>query len=381
VLLVRALVHSLLTRVLPSVAAPYAAGYDEGGGGYDDFSEGEEGPGPAARRASLAAGAGPGGASLGEDAISWLIAAGADSSSGHVTGAKGWAGASHWRYRAAPAAAGEEAEGGGAGRGRKKAGGPRRKNEPLDFVALMVEGAAPPEFELLPRGAGRRGARRPRPAAKTLLPEDQHYKAESLARYALRPRSAVALPGSGAAPRGDRTYLEDGDFADGGFADMGGGFDDGGGSDDDGGGGGGEYGGEGGGGGWGFAPGGVGDALELVEAARRVDKVEVTYARAAKQVDVRCLKELMWAGIQAVLAARGATGAGGNAQAGAQAPIEFAEVLASVPAVNAAGRVEDLSVHLCFICVLHLANEHGLAVAGVGGLDRMLVSNVPVAAA
>ena len=43
-------------------------------------------------------------------------------------------------------------------------------------------------------------------------------------------------------------------------------------------------------------------------------------------------------------------------------------------------RLEDLSVHLCFICVLHLANEHGLAVAGVTGLDRLLVSNVPAAA-
>jgi hypothetical protein len=36
---------------------------------------------------------------LGEDAIQWLIEAG---SNGMVTRAKGWAGASHWKYRAVP---------------------------------------------------------------------------------------------------------------------------------------------------------------------------------------------------------------------------------------------------------------------------------------
>ena len=52
----------------------------------------------------------------------------------------------------------------------------RRKNDPLDFVALMEAANAPPapEFELLPaRKAGK--ARKARPAAKTLLPEDHHY--------------------------------------------------------------------------------------------------------------------------------------------------------------------------------------------------------------
>jgi hypothetical protein len=49
--------------------------------------------------------------------------------------------------------------------------------------------AAAPTFDLLPR-KGRR-ARRAKPAAKTLLPEDHHYKVENLNRYALRPRNAI----------------------------------------------------------------------------------------------------------------------------------------------------------------------------------------------
>lgn len=56
------------------------------------------------------------------------------------------------------------------------------------------------------------------------------------------------------------------------------------------------------------------------------------------------------------------------------------DVLATVPADNPAGRLEDLSVHLCFICLLHLANEHGLALQAVPEMDRLLVTHVPTAA-
>jgi condensin complex subunit 2 len=36
----------------------------------------------------------------------------------------------------------------------------------------------------------------------------------------------------------------------------------------------------------------------------------------------------------------------------------------AVPAVSPAGAARDLSVHMCFICLLHLANEKGLAIRG-----------------
>jgi condensin complex subunit 2 len=32
---------------------------------------------------------------------------------------------------------------------------------------------------------------------------------------------------------------------------------------------------------------------------------------------------------------------------------------------------------LCFICVLHLANEHGLVIQSVPGLDQLHISNIP----
>lgn len=65
----------------------------------------------------------------------------------------------------------------------------RRKNDPLDFVALMEaqEAAEEPQFELQARraaGEGRR--RRAKPAAKTLLPEDHHYKVNASLEPGLR---------------------------------------------------------------------------------------------------------------------------------------------------------------------------------------------------
>ena len=55
--------------------------------------------------------------------------------------------------------------------------------------------------------------------------------------------------------------------------------------------------------------------------------------------------------------------------------VSFQDLIADVPHFSAAGRAEDLSVHLCFICLLHLANEHGLAVQDTESLDQLTVSH------
>ena len=85
------------------------------------------------------------------------------------------------------------------------------------------------------------------------------------------------------------------------------------------------------------------------------------------QVDVRALKQTLWHGIGAL-------------QEASHPPcdsLSFQDILTGIAADNPAGRLEDLSVHLCFICVLHLANENGLRVTGVPGLDQMHVSELP----
>lgn len=82
---------------------------------------------------------------------------------------------------------------------------------------------------------------------------------------------------------------------------------------------------------------------------------------ASLQVDVRALKEIMWSSIEP-----------GQAASDGQM-MSFQDVIADMPQNSAAGRAEDLSVHLCFICLLHLANEHGLVVEGTQELDQLRV--------
>ena len=106
----------------------------------------------------------------------------------------------------------------------------------------------------------------------------------------------------------------------------------------------------------------VGGGGELVAAPQRVEKVQLAYARSAKQVDVRALKALMWENV--------------TTMADDSRCVSMHDVIARVMKGNAAGRVEDLSMHLCFICVLHLCNEHGLALSAPT-LDQMVISNVP----
>ena len=80
-------------------------------------------------------------------------------------------------------------------------------------------------------------------------------------------------------------------------------------------------------------------------------------------MDVRALKESLWNSMEPIQ------------RASNEQHVSFQDVIADMPSVSDAGRSEDLSVHLCFICLLHLANEHGLAVTGTDALDQLVVSH------
>lgn len=134
---------------------------------------------------------------------------------------------------------------------------------------------------------------------------------------------------------------------------------------------------------------GEGDGTAIVP--RKVAKVEIAYDRVSKQVDVRALKSLLWESLQQGAGAQdGAAGEGFRLVAlhwegprrgprgrlgvaavrrncssdkgpSPGAGVNFHEALRSLPPMSAAGHVADLSVHLCFICLLHLCNEHNLS--------------------
>lgn len=58
--------------------------------------------------------------------------------------------------------------------------------------------------------------------------------------------------------------------------------------------------------------------------------------------------------------------------------IPFEDVIVSVPEQSDAGDLSDVSVHMCFICLLHLANEKGLVIKAQEDLKTLTISNVQV---
>ena len=86
----------------------------------------------------------------------------------------------------------------------------------------------------------------------------------------------------------------------------------------------------------------------LMSAAVGGEAPTIGYAQVAKRVDVKALKECMWAAVQAAWEASGG------------AAVSFQAVMDRVAETYPAQQLASVSVSYCFICVLHLCNEHGL---------------------
>eukprot|EP00878_Enallax_costatus_P041186 GHUV01047750.1.p1 GENE.GHUV01047750.1~~GHUV01047750.1.p1 ORF type:complete len:115 (-),score=35.73 GHUV01047750.1:357-701(-) len=103
------------------------------------------------------------------------------------------------------------------------------------------------------------------------------------------------------------------------------------------------------------------------------------------QVDVRALKDLLWDSLVSVNQQAAATqhteqsSTTQHSTPTAEAPtVPFQDVIVAVPEQSDAGDLSDVSVHMCFICLLHLANEKGLVIKAQEDLKTLTISNVQV---
>nr|KYP43613.1 Condensin complex subunit 2 [Cajanus cajan] len=107
----------------------------------------------------------------------------------------------------------------------------------------------------------------------------------------------------------------------------------------------------------------VDDSSTLVSQPRQINKIEVQYDKTSKQVNVQALKITLWDHIQE------------STQLpfqGQKEMVSFRHILANFPSkFNAAATISDISPHLCFICLLHLANERGLNIQSCPNLDDL----------
>ncbi|KAL8694156.1 MAG: hypothetical protein Q9218_001153 [Villophora microphyllina] len=113
---------------------------------------------------------------------------------------------------------------------------------------------------------------------------------------------------------------------------------------------------------------------QLVTQSRRLRPEYVQYARVAKKVDVRRLKDEMWKGIgfEKNPSTQAATLLETPPQT-EQNTLKFTSVMNGLQQVYPKQAMADISTSYCFICLLHLANEKGLQISNEPGLTELSI--------
>ncbi|KAM3243794.1 hypothetical protein ACQJBY_055624 [Aegilops geniculata] len=252
-----------------------------------------------------------------------------------------WAGPEHWKYRKVRDLEPAQTSSGDlevAKKAKKKKG----KDEPdIDFTkALEHEKAnvfAPPKNPkslLLPANKG---------SCNNKLPEDCHYQPESLVKLFLLP-DILCLARRRRKPLDDSRDNSD-DFMPSRPWD-----DDNLGNDhvDE-----------------GDAASDVEEPVNLIAKPRQVNKIDVQYDKVSKQVDVHALKEVLWNHIHT--SAKTAD----LERDDIEPSLCLTKVLHDLPCSNRDVSTTEISPHLYFICLLHLANEHSLTLRDRPTLDEI----------
>ncbi|CZT03560.1 related to condensin complex component cnd2 [Rhynchosporium graminicola] len=126
---------------------------------------------------------------------------------------------------------------------------------------------------------------------------------------------------------------------------------------------------------------------QLVTQSRRMRPEYVQYARVAKKVDVRRLKEELWKGMGIdALDLNIPTQTPGrlptpqsDPKKGEDGSLKFTSVMQNLQSVYPKQAMNDISTSYCFICLLHLANEKGLVIEKQEGLMELDIRKDPTA--
>lgn len=117
-----------------------------------------------------------------------------------------------------------------------------------------------------------------------------------------------------------------------------------------------------------------GSQLQLL--GKKAKPEYVNYAKAAKKVDVRILKENIWDKLELPVLDETEKESADPAQ---PLPLtrKFTDVVQSLGDVYPEQAMSEISTSFCFICLLHLANEKGLEISGEASLRDLTVRRDP----
>ncbi|CAO2648714.1 Nn.00g096630.m01.CDS01 [Neocucurbitaria sp. VM-36] len=115
---------------------------------------------------------------------------------------------------------------------------------------------------------------------------------------------------------------------------------------------------------------------QLVTQSRRFRPEYVQYAKVAKKVDVKRLKDELWRGIgfeEIKAPPPPDTTAQDPASKAVDGSLTFTDVVNNLQAVYPKQAMADISTSYCFICLLHLANEKGLVINNQEHLENLTI--------
>ncbi|KAF2474801.1 barren [Lindgomyces ingoldianus] len=114
---------------------------------------------------------------------------------------------------------------------------------------------------------------------------------------------------------------------------------------------------------------------QLVTQSRRFRPEYVQYARVAKKVDVRRLKEELWKGIgfEEIQAPNPSETLNDTAAKAVDGSLKFTQVMNNLQTVYPKQTMVDISTSYCFICLLHLANEKGLVINNEQDFEELTI--------
>ncbi|KAK1302582.1 Condensin complex subunit 2 [Acorus calamus] len=259
---------------------------------------------------------------------------------GFVLKANAWAGPDHWKFRKPKELEETTVSTSGSVIEKKK---PQRKiKEDIDFTKSLDQ-----ETLRIVAKSKSKSLRANRVSCNTVLPEDCHYQPEQLVKPYLPLNVSKRIPRKRSEfsdEPGDNNHAYDA-FGEWNNENMGHDEYDGGNlqSDED-------------------------DSNSLVTRPRQTTRIEVQYDKSSKQVDVHVLKGTLWNCLQKSAEPSGEV---------SEAAVSFRDLVEHFPENCPAAEPKDISPHLCFICLLHLANEHSLSIRDCPTLDDLRIYNIP----
>ncbi|KAK9762104.1 hypothetical protein K7432_012479 [Basidiobolus ranarum] len=116
---------------------------------------------------------------------------------------------------------------------------------------------------------------------------------------------------------------------------------------------------------------GVDIGEQLVTQPKLIKAAHLNYAKTAKKVDVKMLKDNIWKGLVAEESSEFE-----NMEESEERKVgvqKFTDVITTLKQAYPQNKLQDISISFCFICLLHLANEKNLDISNDETLNDLIV--------